>query len=69
MDKDHFHVRVWNRWGQLVYESLDIDEVWLGEFEQGDHYSQIETYFYEIEAKSQSTAADHKVQGHVTVVR
>ena len=69
VDKDHFHVRVWNRWGQLVYESRDIDEVWLGEFEQGDHYSQIETYFYEIEAKSQSTAADHKVQGHVTVVR
>lgn len=69
VDEDHFHVRVWNRWGQLVYESRDMDEVWLGEFQQGDYYGQIETYFYVIEAKSQSTAADHKVQGHITVVR
>lgn len=69
VDPGHFHVRVWNRWGQTVYESHDINDVWLGEFEEGAYYGQIETYFYEIEAKSKSTAADHKVQGHVTVVR
>ena len=69
VDPGHFHVRVWNRWGQTVYESHDINDVWLGEFEEGAYYGQIETYFYEIEAKSKSAAADHKVQGHVTVVR
>ena len=34
----------------------------------GDHYGQIETYLC-YRSESQNTAADHTVQGHVTVVR
>lgn len=69
VDPSHFHARVWDRWGQLVFESRDLEEVWIGGFQGGMHYVQAETYVYVIEARSLSTAAEHTVKGYVTVLR
>ena len=69
VDPQHFHVRVWDRWGQLVFESRDLEEVWVGDFQGGAHYVQTETFGYMIEVRSLSTAAEHTISGYVTVVR
>jgi gliding motility-associated-like protein len=69
VDPLQYHVRVWDRWGQLVFESRDLEEVWVGDFQGGTHYVQTETFGYAIEARSLSTAAEHTICGYVTVVR
>ena len=69
VDPEHYHVRVWDRWGQLVFESRNLDDVWIGDFQGGTHYVQTETFGYQIEAKSLSTAAEHIFSGYVTVIR
>lgn len=69
VDPSHYHARVWDRWGQLVFESRDLEEVWIGDFQGGSHYVQTETFGYVIEARSLSTAAEHTIRGYVTVLR
>ncbi len=40
---------VFNRWGQLVFESNELSPVWTGGFNTGDTYVEDGLYFYRIE--------------------
>ncbi len=64
-----FSVMIYNRWGELVYESTEIEDVWLGEDQGGAHYVANGVYFYEIIAVSLSTAVRHNLQGHINLLR
>jgi gliding motility-associated-like protein len=61
-----FHMMIFDRWGILVFESFDIDEVWMGEF-QSDYYVQNDVYNWIIEFDSIDRRTT--MSGHVTVVR
>jgi gliding motility-associated-like protein len=50
-DLTHFEIEIWNRWGQLVYQSNDINETWAGEFRDSKPFSAPETYAYIIRYK------------------
>jgi gliding motility-associated-like protein len=39
-----YTLRVFNRWGDLVFETRNIEEAWNGG--EGDYYGQAEVYFY-----------------------
>ncbi|MFM2201369.1 MAG: hypothetical protein RL040_569, partial [Bacteroidota bacterium] len=41
--------QVFNRWGQVVFESTDISPVWTGGFNSGDTYVPDGLYFFRIE--------------------
>jgi gliding motility-associated-like protein len=69
VDPEHYHLMVWNHYGEVVFESRNLDEVWIGDVRGGSHYAQSETFVYTIQARSLSTAAKHEICGHVTVVR
>jgi len=61
-----FHMQIFNRWGELIFESHDIDEGWNGGVNR--HYVQPEVYVWKIRAK-EHTGHAFDLQGHVTVVR
>ncbi|MGB1031368.1 MAG: gliding motility-associated C-terminal domain-containing protein, partial [Flavobacteriales bacterium] len=46
-----YEITIWNRWGQKVYQSDDMDEIWEGDFQNGEHYVQSEAYVYQINYK------------------
>ena len=69
VDLESYHVVIWNRWGQIVFESWDIEEVWLGEFEGGEYFGEDELYHYQIDVRSLSTAEKHELCGTVTILR
>jgi gliding motility-associated-like protein len=69
VDPNAYHVEIWNRWGQVVFESWNIEEVWLGEFERGDYFVEDDLYHYQIDVSSLSTAAKYQFCGTVTVIR
>lgn len=54
IDCDYFdyYFRIFNRWGQLLFESQDPNDVWLGNHSSGEHYVPDGTYIWTVEYKS-----------------
>jgi gliding motility-associated-like protein len=61
-----FHMMIFDRWGIKVFESYDIDEVWMGEF-ASDYYVQNDVYNWVIEFDSIDRRTT--MSGHVTLLR
>lgn len=63
---EEFHMRVFDRWGELIFESFDIDDGWNGGVDR--HYVENEVYVWKIRAK-EHTGHAFDLEGHVTVIR
>lgn len=63
---ESFHLQIFDRWGELIFESFDIDEGWNGGM--GKHYVESEVYIWNITAK-EHTGVSFERRGHVTVIR
>lgn len=63
-----FHMRIVDRWGNLVFESWDIHDVWNGSFQGGDHFVQNDVYIWTIDYDGPN-GTPAQAQGHVTLVR
>lgn len=61
--------RIWDRWGNLVFISEIPGEAWIGDFENGSHYTQNDVYVWQIEARDLATDEVKTFYGHVTQVR
>jgi gliding motility-associated-like protein len=44
-----FSLRIWNKWGELIYESKDMDIPWSGQRNEGNHYVETDSYMYRID--------------------
>ena len=69
-----YHLQIFNRWGEMIWETSDPEEFWLGELrrgeKEGEHFSQIEVYNWKIVYSSIIlNAVSEELVGHVTVVR
>ena len=65
---ESIEVLVFDRWGELVFKSIDLKGQWIGNFRGGDYYVQNDVYEYKVTWKG----VDHEPEiifGHVTVVR
>jgi hypothetical protein len=62
---------VLNRWGEVVFETTDVEDVWYGPAgEDSEHYTPNGTYAYQVVLYSLSQSGDRKeVSGFVTVIR
>ncbi len=63
---EEFHLQIFDRWGELIFESFDINQGWDGGVNQ--HYVESEVYVWHIVAK-EHTGVHFEMRGHVTVVR
>lgn len=59
-----WNMQVYNRWGDLMWESFNPESYWLG---GEDYYAQTGTYIWKIQAISQGNGID--LTGHVTLLR
>lgn len=69
VDESDFLVRVFDRWGNVVYASNDIHEVWQGDNQQGDYFVADGTYTYIIITRSLATGDRKEVFGTITLTR
>jgi gliding motility-associated-like protein len=66
-DPQNYHLTIFNRWGQVVFESYDPKGGWDGKI---DIYDAPEgTYTYSIDFKTLNTDEIINVSGHVTLLR
>jgi gliding motility-associated-like protein len=64
-----WEVLVYNRWGQLIWESNLPGEVWPGSVFDGGYYVADGVYFYKITGIGYDPANTFEQSGHITVFR
>ena len=65
---ERFEILIFNRWGEKVYESTDINQVWDGSHEGGNYYVPNDIYQYVVKVKGFDTDAFER-SGTVSVMR
>jgi gliding motility-associated-like protein len=64
-----FHMMVFDRWGNLIFESDDQLKGWDGKANGGKYLAQQDTYVYVITYTEQYEGHKHKIIGHVNLIR
>ncbi len=71
IDPERFEMQVFNRWGEIVFETTDLNEPWNGKVGvDGEYFSRNGTYSYRVEVHSISEESWRKeVFGYVMLIR
>ena len=62
-------LQIFNRWGGLIWKTNKIDEVWIGNTHNGDHYVSDGVYIYKINATGYDPNVTEQLTGHITIFR
>ena len=60
---------IFNRWGELIFESHDASIGWAGTYGADGHVCQEGTYTWKIEVKTAATGERKSFVGHVNILR
>lgn len=70
---EEFHMEIWDRWGEKIWESNDISEYWTGNVNGGEHYADSETFIYFISYRTRESDGAmtflQRMTGYVTLIR
>jgi gliding motility-associated-like protein len=69
VDPNEYTLRIFDRWGTLVFTTNNPNQAWTGNIENGQYYTQTDTFVWRIEAKRLSDSTFEVREGYVTVVR
>lgn len=64
-----FHMMVFDRWGNMIFESNDQLKGWDGRANGGKDLAQVDTYVYVVTYSEQYGGRKHKIIGHVNLIR
>ena len=64
---NEFHLVMFNRWGEIIWESYDPEGVWDGTY--GGKKLQDGTYIWSLIAKDATSDKKYEFRGHVTIIR
>jgi gliding motility-associated-like protein len=67
--EDGYLFRVFDRWGDIVFETEKMGEPWVGNVKRGEHFAQNDVYVWQIEVVELATGDKKRFYGHVTLVR
>ncbi|MCH2231721.1 MAG: gliding motility-associated C-terminal domain-containing protein [Crocinitomicaceae bacterium] len=66
-DPYDFHMAIFNRWGELIFETYNSEFGWDGHY--GNKRVQDGTYTWKIDFKESETDKRHMITGHVNLIR
>ena len=69
VDTTQFEMTIFNKWGQPIFHTEDIQEAWLGDFEGNGYYISDEIYYYLIRTKSVFELENKVFKGSFIVFR
>lgn len=67
-DKFDYHLTIFNRWGEIIFESYDATKGWNGHYGDGG-LVQDGVYVWQIDFKETMSDKRHTHRGHVTVLK
>ena len=68
IDEQGFTLMVYNRWGEIVFESHDMNVGWNGTYGNDSREVKEGVYIWTIQYKD-LTNKQHQMEGHVSVLR
>jgi gliding motility-associated-like protein len=69
INPERFIFQIFNRYGDLVFESTNPADAWTGEVRDGEHYAPNGVYSWIATIVSQSTGVKKEVSGSILVTR
>ncbi|MEO6833498.1 MAG: gliding motility-associated C-terminal domain-containing protein [Chitinophagaceae bacterium] len=63
----HYQLRIYNRWGQQIYNSIDINDAWDGTF--GGKNLELGVYFYQISYQASYNVVPEYFKGTLDLLR
>ncbi len=67
-DIDNFEMMIFDRWGNLIYRTTDLNKGWDGKANGGANIAQEDVYVWKVNTRDFS-GADHHYIGRVTIVK
>jgi gliding motility-associated-like protein len=64
-----YSMRVYTRWGEVIFETNDPTEVWTGNVQNGNYYAQPDAYVYEITLQLRAGEVPFRKVGSVILIR
>jgi gliding motility-associated-like protein len=68
LDPDQFEMWIFDRWGNLIFSTTDLNKGWDGKVNGGAEIAQIDTYVWKVKAKD-ITGASHNLIGKVSLIK
>jgi gliding motility-associated-like protein len=68
LDPEHFEMWIFDRWGNMIYYTDDLNKGWNGKVQGHEEICQIDTYVWKIKAID-ITGAKHNLIGKVSIVK
>jgi gliding motility-associated-like protein len=69
IDQSSYHLSIYNRWGELIFESYDLQTGWDGTYQIENGLVQDGIYVWKIDFKLKDTDDRRLVTGHVNVLK
>ena len=66
---ENYSMKIFNRWGALVFESSDVDTGWDGKFNGKDTAEGVYVYLFEFQVNQMGETLDRQLSGDVTVTK
>jgi gliding motility-associated-like protein len=64
-----YTLRIYNRWGDVIFETNDPYEVWTGNTHGGNHYAQADSYVYELTLQLKAGEPPLRKLGSLLLIR
>jgi gliding motility-associated-like protein len=64
-----YELQIFDRWGTLIFETNDVNEVWQGDVRGGSTYAENGSYSWKVKIKVDLIADYQEYSGHVVLVR
>jgi gliding motility-associated-like protein len=68
-DPFSYHLTIYNRWGERIFESFDLEYGWNGTYGNNRDIVQDGIYTWTIHFKLSENDARRQIQGHVNVIK
>lgn len=68
IDWSSFHMLIFDRWGNLIYETYDINSPWNGKVKGSDEIAEVDVYVWKVDVRDIKSNM-HYLVGHVSLVR
>jgi gliding motility-associated-like protein len=70
LTKDYrYTFRVYDRWGDVIFETNDPSDVWTGNVHDGGYYAQADAYVYEIILQLRAGEPPFRKVGSIVLIR
>ena len=67
--EDTYVFQIFNRWGEMIFETNDVNAFWNGSVKGGSYFAPDGVYTWKIEVEDLYSAEKNLFQGHLTLLR